>query len=132
MHRATVCAAAAALLLSAAGVAAGSEAAASHLRLTKSAPAKDAALTAPAEEIRLWFSMPPELAVSRIRMTTAEGESVELAEVTRGEENSLVAAVVGDMMPGSYEVSWLTSSGDGHPIRGSFAFTLTGPDVDAR
>ncbi len=131
MRRVAVCAAAVLLLLGATSAVSGTEAA-SHLRLTKSFPAKDAEMAGPVAEIRLWFSMPPEVAVSRIRLKRAGGDAVELGEVRRGEEDSLIAAVTGEMAPGTYEVSWLTSSGDGHPIRGSFAFTLTGPDGGAR
>jgi methionine-rich copper-binding protein CopC len=128
MRRAAPVAVLVALVLAAAAPAGGTEAGAAHLRLTKSSPAKDAILTAPVAEIRLWFSLPPELAVSRIRVAAAGGQEVELGKVVGGDDDSLAAAVVGDMRPGTYEVTWRTSSGDGHPIRGSFTFTLAAPD----
>lgn len=95
-----------------------------HLQLTRSAPADGATVSAAPEEIRLWFSQKPEHAVSMIRLQGPGGE-VELGEVQAGDENTLFAALVGSLEPGDYTVHWRTSSGDGHPIRGSFAFTLT-------
>ncbi|NKB88344.1 MAG: hypothetical protein GKS06_09000 [Acidobacteria bacterium] len=95
-----------------------------HLRLTKSAPTKDAVVEASPAEIRLWFSLPPELAVSRIKLTAADGTEMEVGELTAGEENTIYAALAADIPPGAYEVSWRTSSGDGHPITGTFAFEV--------
>jgi methionine-rich copper-binding protein CopC len=95
-----------------------------HLRLTKSAPAKDTAVETAPGEIRLWFSLQPEVAVSRIKLTAADGSEIALGKVEAAEENALVAMVEGEMAPGSYEVSWRTSSGDGHPITGTFTFEV--------
>ena len=99
-----------------------------HLRLTKSAPAKDAQVTGPPTEIRLWFSLPPELSISRIKLTAADGTAIKLGDVAAADENALVAAVPAPIAAGTYEVSWRTSSGDGHPLTGTFAFTVTGGD----
>ncbi len=96
-----------------------------HLKLDKSAPAEDAELSSSPGEIRLWFSQATELSVSRIKLTTADGAEIELGKVEAAEENALVATVLGALDAGTYEVAWRTSSGDGHPIRGTFAFTVT-------
>lgn len=94
-----------------------------HLQLTRSSPADGAELTEPPAQIRLWFSETPEHAVSMIRLEGAGGE-VELGEVRAGDEDSLIADVVGTVAAGDYTVTWRTSSGDGHPVRGSFTFAL--------
>jgi hypothetical protein len=99
-----------------------------HLRLTRSAPDKDAALATAPAEIRLWFSLPPEVGISRIHLQDAEGNEVELGDLEAGEENSLVATVLGDMAAGAYEVTWRTSSGDGHPISGTYGFVVAATD----
>ena len=104
--------------------AAPAEGTSAHLRLTKSAPAKDAAVAAAPEQIRLWFSQTPELAVSRIKLTAADGTEIAMGKVESFEEDSLVATVEGEMAAGAYEVSWRTSSGDGHPITGTFTFEV--------
>lgn len=110
-----------ALLVAAVAPAAGSSV---HLELTKSVPAKDTALAASPAEIRLWFSQATELSISRIQLTAADGTEVELGEVASAPENALVAAVLSPLDAGTYEVAWRTSSGDGHPIRGTFTFTV--------
>lgn len=96
-----------------------------HLRLTKSAPAENAELSESPTEIRLWFSQETELSISRIAVTAADGTEIELGKVEAAEENALVAAMVDVLSAGTYEVAWRTSSGDGHPIRGTFGFTVT-------
>lgn len=108
----------------ASGAAPQADASAMHLRLTKSAPAEDAQLSAAPTEIRLWFSQAVELSISRIKVTAADGTEIELGKVETAEAEVLVAAVPPDVAAGTYEVAWRTSSGDGHPITGTFGFTV--------
>lgn len=120
------CAIAATILLAMATVVTTPAAAGNlHLRLTKSAPAENAALSESPTEIRLWFSQETELSISRIVVTAADGTEIELGKVEAAEENALVAPMVDVLSAGTYEVAWRTSSGDGHPIRGTFGFTVT-------
>lgn len=104
--------------------------AALHLRLERSAPADEAVLETPPEEIRLWFTQEPELAVSRIGLEGPAGK-VELGEVERDEDapEVLFASVPEPLPDGRYTVSWVTSSGDGHPVKGEFGFRI---DTTAR
>ena len=95
-----------------------------HLKLTKSAPAKDAEVASSPAEIHLWFSQATELSVSRIQVTADDGTVVALGEVETAPDNALVAAVIEPLAAGTYEVAWRTSSGDGHPIRGTFNFAV--------
>lgn len=99
-----------------------------HLRLERSQPAADATVEGPVDEIRLFFSQAPELAVSRISLSWADGE-IPLGDLAAGDDNSIRADVLEMLVPAVYTVSWRTSSGDGHPIRGTFEFTLA-PDSD--
>ncbi len=92
-----------------------------HLRLTGSSPEKDAVLEASPAEVRLWFSLTPELAVSRIALSCHETE--ELGALEAGAENTLFVEVQGDLEPGDHVIAWRTSSGDGHPIRGTISFS---------
>lgn len=121
-----------ALLLGMTVVVAASTRAASwqQLRLVRSSPEEGARLTTPPERIRLWFSAPPELAVSLIRVTGPAGV-VELGELRTGDDDSLVAPVVGDLLPGEYRVTWRTSLGGGRPVRGTIDFSLLGGDSSA-
>lgn len=98
------------------------ESAALHLRLTGSAPAKDAAEATAPKELRLTYSATPQLRLSRVTLTGPAGA------ITTGpiEQDSLTLRVpiTGAMPSGAYTVSWLTASSDGHPIRGTFGFTV--------
>lgn len=99
-----------------------------HLRLEKSDPADGATLSSPPKVIRLWFSLPPELAVTTIKLADAKGNPVTLAAPQRGAgaKDPVEGAVQGTLADGVYSVAWKTSSKDGHPIKGSFSFTVKG------
>jgi copper transport protein len=99
-----------------------------HLRLEKSEPATGAVLGASPSVIRLWYSLPPELAVTVVRLTRADGNTIPLGALRRGRGASdPVETDVKQPLPnGSYTVSWKTSSRDGHPIRGEFKFAVKG------
>lgn len=96
--------------------------AALHLRLTKSEPAKDSVVATAPKEIKLWYSQKPQLRLSRVTLTGPAGEVATGAIV----QDSLLlrAPITGAMAAGAYTVSWLTASSDGHPIRGTFGFTV--------
>lgn len=57
---------------------------------------------------------------------------MRLAPVTVDSTDSrtVVAPVTRKLAPGSYQVVWRVSSLDGHPIRGSYAFQVSGPAGD--
>lgn len=99
-----------------------------HLRLEKSEPAKGELLTASPTAIRLWFSLPPELAVTVVKLANAEGKAIPLGAPKRasGAKEPVVVDVSQPLAAGSYTVSWKTSSRDGHPIRGDFQFSIKG------
>lgn len=99
-----------------------------HLRLEKSEPANGESLSAAPKAIRLWFSLPPEMAVTAIKLSDGDGNAVTLAAPTRGNgaKDPVESLVQGKLADGSYTVSWKTSSKDGHPIKGDFTFTVKG------
>jgi hypothetical protein len=99
--------------------------AAFHLKLDKSEPAAEQVLEASPEKIVLYFSQRPELAISRVTITGAEGEA-KVGKVQRNEENETIlwAAVEEPLAAGGYTVAWVTSSADLHPVRGEFTFTV--------
>jgi methionine-rich copper-binding protein CopC len=115
--------------LLAGGIAAGAAFAAApfHLRLTKSAPAANATVTAPTA-IHLWFSQPPEVAVTSVRLTGPNESAVALGALTRADSAGapIIAAVKGTVAPGAYTVRWRTMARDGHVVSGSFGFKVGG------
>jgi methionine-rich copper-binding protein CopC len=99
----------AALVLAAASPAEGAR---RHVRLVKSTPVKD--------------SEPVELGVTRVRLTGVSGTTVATGPLKRADvaDAPIIAAVLGPMADGIYTVNWSTASKDGHPVRGTFEFTV--------
>ncbi len=97
-----------------------------HLRLEKSSPSEGEALTTSPKVIRLWFSMAPEMAVTSIKLADANGKAITLAAPRRGSaaKDPVEAEVTGALAAGTYTVAWKTSSKDGHPIKGTFSFSV--------
>jgi methionine-rich copper-binding protein CopC len=92
-----------------------------HAQLLQASPAPGAQLVDSPAEIRLTFSE-PLLAGSRI---TVYGQNfsptIELAPEIAGAE---LFAAVPPLEPGDYTVQWTAVSQDGHPLSGSYTFTL--------
>ncbi|MCC7054166.1 MAG: copper resistance protein CopC [Gemmatimonadaceae bacterium] len=122
--------AAALLLLVIAPVAAG--AAARHLKLLRSEPMANQALTASPVQVKLWFSQRPELAVTSIKVTSGVGAAAverALAPLSRASApNSPITAPVGAALaPGHYQVVWRTMARDGHVLNGVIPFDVGAP-----
>lgn len=99
-----------------------------HLHLVKSVPEANATVVAPPDSIRLWFSQPPELAVTTVRVTGPGATKVALSPLARRDSTLVVAALRGKIAPGAYTVAWRTMAKDGHVARGTFGFSVgTGP-----
>lgn len=97
-----------------------------HLQLDKSAPEADQVLSAAPEKIVLEFSQRPELAVSRVVIRNGDVQA-KLGELQRQEDDETIlwADFQEPVADGTYTVNWTTSSGDGHPVRGEFSFTVS-------
>ena len=95
-----------------------------HLHLLKSLPAANTTMASAPESIRLWFSQPPELAVTSVKVTGPGSTVVPLAPLSGGDSSLVVAPVKGRLAAGAYTVVWRTMAKDGHVARGSFAFKV--------
>lgn len=97
-----------------------------HLHLVRSQPAANDTLRQAPAAIRLWFSAPPEMAITTIHLTSADGKVVPVGPATRDKADSspVVAPVTGSVMPGSYVVAWRTSAQDGHMSSGTIPFVV--------
>ncbi|MEP6691444.1 MAG: copper resistance protein CopC [Gemmatimonadaceae bacterium] len=105
-----------------------------HAKLLKSDPASGAHLDSLPRTVRLWFSEPMQLAVSSIAVAAPGGAMLALGAPRAGVSG--VAEIDVDLPPalaaGAYAVRWRSASRDGHPISGSFSFTITAaPDAIA-
>lgn len=96
-----------------------------HLRLVRAEPAADATVTEAPAEIRLFFSQEPVLAATSVRLLSADETALELGDPTLDEQDSTIVHVAlhGDLAPGTYRVTWRTTSPDGHVVRGDHRFT---------
>jgi copper transport protein len=116
--------AAGAALLALALLLSGARGAWAHAALLSSEPAEGSVLSASPARIRIVFSEPLEPALGRIGLMGEDGVIVPLrASGDPGDVHALVAAT-GALAPGGYRVIWRVVSADGHPVEGSFAFTV--------
>ncbi|MDX2207285.1 MAG: copper resistance protein CopC [Gemmatimonadales bacterium] len=97
-----------------------------HLRLTSSIPAKDSVISAAPTSLTLTYSQQPNLKLSKVTLKSATGDVVATGQIALGgtDSTSLLVPVTGMMSAGSYTISWVTASDDGHAIKGTIPFTL--------
>lgn len=95
-----------------------------HAHLVRSEPSRGARLTAAPTMLRLWFSEAPQLAVTRVFLIGAGRDTIALGQPEALAGGGLAVAVTGALAPGSYTIEYRTAAADGHPVRGSYTFTL--------
>ena len=98
-----------------------------HATLRSSDPAINAFLRKPPARVTLGFSEPLEARSSTILILDATGRKLSTAPTSVSDETMSVELPA--LQPGIYNVVWENLSRiDGHPIRGSFPFTVLNPD----
>lgn len=97
-----------------------------HPRLVSAAPAVNSTVTAAPTAVRLTFQEALEPAMSRITLVDAARRAVALNAVAAeaADPKTLVATFKAQVGPGRYTVTWQAAGADGHPMRGSYAFTV--------
>jgi methionine-rich copper-binding protein CopC/peroxiredoxin len=105
----------------------GAADAAPHLRLNSTQPAADASVAESPAEIRLFFSEPPQMQGTSVRLADASGELVATTEAVADEGDAREVYIVpeGSLAPGAYTVHWRVIAQDGHAQRGEFGFRVT-------
>jgi copper transport protein len=96
-----------------------------HATLLRSTPAANGKLTAAPQSIRLVFSeqVVPEL--SQITLTGPDGAASPLKVANDPHDvHALVGQIDRVLAGGGYKVAWRVLSADGHPVGGSFVFSL--------
>lgn len=94
-----------------------------HASLVGSSPATGAVLDTSPTEIVLEFDERVRSIDDSIRLFDRSGEPVAVARATEAGQ-IVTASLPGVLVDGAYLVSWQVVSDDGHPIRGSFAFSV--------
>lgn len=97
-----------------------------HARLKSSRPGQGAHLVIAPTRIELDFTEAPELALTTITLTTAEGARVPLGPLHRAgvSGRTAFAEILGVLRAGSYKIAWTTAAVDGHPERGVLTFDV--------
>ncbi|HLT83036.1 MAG TPA: copper resistance CopC family protein [Phototrophicaceae bacterium] len=104
-------------------------AAQAHDVLVESQPAADAVLEESPDAVVLTFNNPPLAVGSAITVVDVSGAVVAQGEGTV--EGNDVVLPLGEPLPsGDLEVRWRVASSDGHPIEGTFGFTLDAPAAE--
>lgn len=93
-----------------------------HAVLEKTSPAKNAVLTTAPTEVVLTFDEPPQNVGDLVQVTGPAGVVSQGSPTLTGP--SIHQALNTRLPNGSYRVTWRAVSDDGHPVSGTFAFTL--------
>ena len=97
-----------------------------HLALEQSVPEADASVGHRLEEVRLFFSQPPQLAGTSIRVVDARDRLVEAtaAEADSDDPSVVFIRLEGALAAGTYTVHWRALAQDNHPVNGDFGFAV--------
>ncbi len=103
-------------------------AALAHDQLVSTDPADGAVLDAPPDHIGLRFS-DDVLDISTTLLVTGPTGEVPVTANVAGRD--VTAELPAGLTSGAYQVTWRVVSSDGHPVQGSFAFTINGTTQSA-
>ncbi|MEE2061724.1 copper resistance CopC family protein [Rhodococcus artemisiae] len=95
-----------------------------HSTLIGSTPAADATAAGSPDEIELEFNQPINTAFATVTLTDGEGAQRGSSEAIVDAERVRLA-IPEPLSAGDYTVGYRVVSADGHPITGSYAFTIT-------
>jgi copper transport protein len=98
-----------------------------HASLVSSDPRAKSVLRTMPSQVRLVFSEALEPSLGRISLIGSDGVAVKLAAAGDPHDVNALIAPVTDLKPGAYRVQWRVVSADGHPVEGSYTFTVELP-----
>ena len=97
-----------------------------HLTLDHALPGPDSTMTGPVTEVRLFFSEPPQMRATTVRVVDA-GRSLMTStppSAFEGDERQVYVTLGTPLPPGSYVVQWRVMAQDGHVQRGNYSFRV--------
>lgn len=101
--------------------------ASAHTKLDSTAPAAGSTSDTPVDEVALRFTLPVTALGDGIVVEGPAGKVT--ADVASAEAGLvLVATPAEPLAAGDYTVSWTAAAQDGHPLEGTFGFTVAGAD----
>ena len=98
--------------------------ASAHVTLVSSTPAADSRLSESPERFRLQFSEPVEAGVAKAELVAPGGSRTPLKLSGDPRNAYVLLAPANELAPGTYRLVWHVVSEDGHPVSGSFVFTI--------
>lgn len=97
---------------------------AKHATLVSSEPAANSRLASAPTQVRLVYSEPIEGKLAKVSIVPASGTTIVLRAGGDPRDVHAVIAPVDALSAGTYKVQWRVVSADGHPVDGSFSFTV--------
>lgn len=97
--------------------------ASAHTQLVSADPAPNASVAAPTS-ITLHFNEALEAKVSNFKLTDGGGKAVSVNAAKASDTKSMTATTAAPLAAGRYMVSWTAVGSDGHPMKGTYAFTV--------
>ena len=104
---------------------------AKHATLVSSEPVANSHLASPPTRVRLVYSEPIEGKLAKVTIVPATAAPMVLRAGADPRDVHAVIAPVDALGPGSYKVEWRVVSADGHPVDGTFSFTVGDTTVSA-
>ena len=122
-------AAVAALGLAVAALSVAPAAAARHIGLTSSTPAKDSHITTAPTEIRLTFTGRIDVKTAGVELIAPDSSKVAMDSLRAVPDSNRVAVskIRGKLQGGTYTVRWNAIAADGAAGKGSFTFMYMAP-----
>jgi len=101
--------------------------ASAHVTLVAAQPAPNSTLAASPTSLHLEFSETIEPAVAHVSIVTPDGRSFVLPIANEPHDAHIIVAQLGAIGTGTFRVMWHVLSEDGHPVGGSYVFTVGAP-----
>ena len=97
-----------------------------HLALERSVPEADASVGQGPEEVRLFFTQPPQLAGTSIRVVDTRDRLMDAtaAEADSDDPSVVFIRLESALAAGTYTVHWRALAQDNHPVNGDFGFAV--------
>ena len=99
-----------------------------HTGLESSSPQNGETISEEIQQIILTFETKIEQ-TSTIRLKSADGTEIPVKDITIN-DNQMVGNLEAPLDHGDYQVLWNIIGADGHPIEGTFTFSVNKPDTE--
>jgi hypothetical protein len=95
-----------------------------HVHTEKTQPADGQTVEQSTKTVEAWFSGKVSAEWSKIEVSDAAGNRVDTGEVSNGDDPNHLSVGLKPLTSGSYSVELNVISGDGHRVKGHFAFNV--------